>query len=888
LRILIIELALAAALARAAQTDEFFETRVRPVFAKNCYACHTDSQMGGLRLDSGEAVRKGGKSGPPVVPGKPDESLLIQAIRQTHDRIKMPPGGKLKDEDVAAIAEWVKAGAEWPAGAVSEPKPAGTEYAITPQQRAFWAFQRVRKPAIPPVRDAAAAREPIDHFVQAQLEAQGLKPSPPAGKRVLIRRAAIDLTGLPPSPEEVDAFLADQSAGAFAKVVDRLLASPRYGERWGRYWLDVARYSDDKLNSTEDEPYPNAFRYRDWVIQAFNRDMPYNLFVKAQIAGDLLPSADPLQWQPALGFYALSPEMQDERVDATTRGFLGLTVACAQCHNHKFDPIPQTDYYALQGVFSSTEMHQVPLAPQDVVAAWDAQKKAADKAQAKLKDFLAEQTDQLGGILASQTARFLLASRNLAPAAASPAASTDNLDRETVDRWTQFLSTPKRDYPFLNHWLELVAKGASRQEFEAAARELQTTVEEVNEEKHTVDEKNKIKLGLNPSRNDMSQADLFSLPIDRYNFWRDLFSESRRDAGGAVKSHEGVYYYSGNKIDRFLSGEWKRRIDALRTEAADLKKALPAQYPFLQTIKDSEAPHDIRVAIRGDVNNRGDVAPRHLPSILHDGAPQHFTNGSGRLALAEGIADPENPLTARVMVNRIWLHHFGRGIVETPSNFGNMGSRPSNQELLDYLAARLVENGWSVKSIHREIMLSAAYQRSSEESAANQAANQAADPDNRFLWRANWQRMDAETLRDSLLHMAGNLDLQVGGPPSALNDTNRRRTVYGLVSRRKLDPMLALFDFPNPNSTSEQRVVTNVPLQRLFMMNSGFVEQQAAGLAKRLSGDDEERVRQAYRLLYGRPPSAEEVQLGVAFVRQSNWNEYARVLLNSNEFEWVN
>ena len=887
MRTLVAQLALAASLAASfghgAQTDEFFETRVRPVFARNCYTCHTDSQMGGLRLDSGEAVRKGGKSGPPIVPGKPDESLLIQAIRQTHDRIKMPPGGRLKDEEIAAIAEWVKAGAVWPAGAVSEPKPASPGYAITEQQRAFWAFQRVRKPVIPPVRDAAAALGAIDHFVQAQLESQGLKPARPAGKRVLIRRATLDLTGLPPSPEEVDAFLADPSAGAFAKVVDRLLASPRYGERWGRYWLDVARYSDDKLNSTEDEPYPNAFRYRDWVIQAFNRDMPYNLFVKAQIAGDLLPSAgsvagspaDPLQWQPALGFYALSPEMQDERVDATSRGFLGLTVACAQCHNHKFDPIPQTDYYALQGIFSSTEMHQVPLASKEVVAVWDAQKKALDKAQAKLKDFLAEQTDQLGGILASQTARFLLASRNLAPAG--------DLDRETLDRWTEFLSTPKRGYAYLNHWFELAAKGASPAEFEAAARELQAKVEEVNEEKHTVDDKNKIKLGLNPSRNDMSQADLFSLPIDQYNFWRDLFSESRRDAGGAMKSREGVYYYSG-KIDRFLSGEWKRRLDALRQEAADLKKALPPQYPFLQTIQDVQAPHDIRVAIRGDAGNRGDVAPRQLPSILQEGAPKHFTKGSGRLELAEGIADPANPLTARVMVNRIWLHHFGRGIVETPSNFGNMGSRPSNQELLDYLAARIVENGWSVKSIHREIMLSAAYQRSSEDIATSQAV----DPDNRLNWRANWLRMDAETLRDSLLYVAGNLDLQMGGPPAPLNDQNRRRTVYGFVSRRKLDPMLALFDFPNPNNTSEQRVVTNVPLQRLFMMNSGFVEQQAAGLAKRLSGDDGERVRQAYRLLYGRPPSPEEVQLGAAFVRKSNWNEYARVLLNSNEFEWVN
>jgi hypothetical protein len=402
-------------------------------------------------------------------------------------------------------------------------------------------------------------------------------------------------------------------------------------------------------------------------------------------------------------------------------------------------------------------------------------------------------------------------------------------------------------------------------------------VEEINDEKHSVDEKNKIKLGLNPSRNAESQAELFSLTIDQYNLWRDLFAVTQ---GGA----DGVFYYGGAKLDRFLSGEWKRRLDALRQEQAELKKALPAQYPFLQTVKEGANPRDIRVAIRGDANNRGEVAPRHAPSILYDGEPKVFAKGSGRLELAEAIADPANPLTARVMANRVWLHHFGRGIVETPSNFGNNGARPSNQELLDYLAARLVQNGWSLKALHREIMLSAVYGLSSEDVPANSAV----DPDNRMLWRANWQRMDAETLRDSLLFVAGNLDLTAGGPPVRFDEKNKRRAVYGYVSRRKLDPMLALFDFPNPNNTSEQRVVTNVPLQRLFLMNSAFVEAQAGSLAERMSGTEEERVREAYRVLYGRKPSAEESKLGVEFAARSGWKEYARVLLNSNEFEWVN
>ena len=626
---------------------------------------------------------------------------------------------------------------------------------ITPEQRSFWAFQRVRKPAVPPVKDTAFVRNAIDHFILARLEEKGLRPAHAADPRILLRRATLDLTGLPPTPEEVDAFLADRSPDAFAKVVDRLLASPRYGERWGRYWLDVARYSDDKLNSTEEEPYPNAFRYRDWVIQAFNRDMPYDVFVKAQIAGDLLPSDDPLEYQPGLGFYALSPEMQDERVDATTRGFLGLTVACAQCHDHKFDPIPQKDFYSLQGIFSSCQLHQVPLAAKDAVEKWDAEKKAVDKAQSRLNDFLASQSDQLGAILAGQTARFLLASRQLVPAG--------DLDRETLDRMTAYLANPRKEHPYLKRWFALAAAGAPPAEFEAAAREFQTTLEDVLEEKRVIDEKNKIKLGLNPSREAQTNADLFSLAIDRYNLWRDLFAESRKDAGGAQRTPDGVFYYGRTKIDRFLAGEWKRRMDSLRQDLADVKQALPKQYPFLQTIEDGANPHDLRVTIRGDNNNRGDVAPRHAPSILYDGEPPHFAKGSGRLELAEAIADPANPLTARVIVNRLWLHHFGRGIVETPSNFGNMGARPANQELLDYLAARLVENRWSIKSVQREIMLSAVYRLSSEDDAANDAV----DADNRLLWRANWQRMDAETLRDSLLFVAGNLDLQVGGPPAA-------------------------------------------------------------------------------------------------------------------------
>lgn len=864
-----------AGIAAGADNGEFFEAQVRPVLARNCYPCHTNSMMGGLRLDSADALRKGGKSGPPIVPGKPDESLLIQAIRQTHALIRMPPSGKLTEREIADISEWVKAGAAWPASAKAPEAPQTSGYVITPEHRAFWSFVPVRKPAVPQVKTKTWVRTPIDSFVLARLEEKGLAPSRPADKRVLIRRATVDLIGLLPTPEEVDEFVADRSPDAFAKVVDRLLASPRYGERWGRHWLDVARYADDKVSASQEEAYANAFRYRDWVIQSFNNDMPFDTFVKAQIAGDLMPSDDPLQYNPALGFYALSPAfMQDERVDATSRAFLGLTVGCAQCHDHKFDPIPQKDFYALQGIFANTQLNQIPLAPKEIVDSWNSRKSAMDRQSAKLNKFLDQQSETLGELLAAQTARYMLATRKLAPA--------DGLDAETLERWTNYLNGRKKGYPYLDRWFELVDRNGSPKEFESAATDFQAKVESVIEEKRAVDQRNIIKFGPNAGR-DQANVELDSLPIEKFTLHRDIYSKSQTEAGG-LRSPDGVLYYGAGKIDRFLSGEWRRRLDTLRSDLAEMRKALPPQYPFLEAIKDRGNPQDIRLAIRGDRNNPGEVTPRGFVSILSRGAPRRFTNGSGRMELAEAIMDPENPLTARVMVNRIWQHHFIRPIVETPSNFGQMGSRPSNPELLDYLAARFVENKWSIKAMHREIMLSSTYMLSSE----NVEANAAVDADNRFVWRANWRRLDAESLRDSLLYVSGNLDLTMGGPPVRFNDSNNRRAIYGFVSRWKPNPTMTLFDFPLPIQTAEQRNVTNVPVQRLFLMNSAFVETQAKAFAARLSGDQTQKVRQAYRILYGRVPDAQELDRALSFLGKHGWNEYARVLLNSNELQWVN
>jgi mono/diheme cytochrome c family protein len=840
--------------ALAADRAEFFETRIRPLLAEKCHGCHSASRMGGLDLTSRDALLKGGNSGAAVVPGKPEDSLLLQAVNHRHPKLKMPPGGKLDEAKIRDLAAWIGAGAVWPEGAAKDAVPPPSKYHISEKQRSFWSFRPVRKPALPAVRDAKWAKTPVDHFVLAKLEEKGLRPVAPADRRTLIRRVYFNLTGLPPTLAEVEAFERDKSPDAFAKVVDRLLASPHYGERWGRYWLDVARYSDDRLASQFEIPHPSAFRYRDWVIDAFNRDMPYDVFVKAQFAGDLIPGREK-ELAAGTGFFALSPEQQDDRVDAATRGFLGLTVACAQCHDHKFDPIPTRDYYSLLGVFLSTKQDEFPLAEKTVVEAYQAHEKRIEEKKKELEALRANQARELAKIFAHDTARYLRAARG---------ESSEGLDPVVAARWCNYVNQAQHEHPFL--------ASLDPEAFQALAVE-------VAHEKEKLDAENQVRLGLNPQRRDLSNADLLSLPRDKHYLWRDLFGDKRAS----------LYYMRGAEVDRYLSAPFQARVRQLEREIRELEESLPPRYPFLQTIRDVEDPKDIRVWVRGNKDNLGEVAPRRFLQVLSKGEPPPFTKGSGRLELAESIASADNPLTARVFVNRMWQWHFGRGIVATPSNFGQLGERPTHPELLDYLAARFVELGWSVKSLHREILLSSTYALS----AAGDPANEKIDADNVYLWRANRRRLDIETMRDAMLAATDELDLSMGGQPRKLNEeSNKRRTVYGFVSRRDLDPTLLLFDFANPNATSERRIDTSTPLQRLFLLNSNFVERRAAELACRLESvpAGEARVRKAYEILFQRAPSREEIRLALDFVSEGGdgWKRYAQVLLASNEFVYVN
>lgn len=870
-----------ASAAPSAKDVEYFESKVRPVLVKNCHACHTRSKLGGLRLDSREALLTGGKNGPAIKEGNPDESLLMQVVTHTHVRIKMPPVGKLAAEEIDALSKWIKDGAAWPESKVST---AANDYTISEAQRAFWSFQRVRKASLPDVADARFSRTAIDRFLYAKWKEQGLTPAAPAERRALIRRATYDMIGLPPTPEEVDAFVNDASPDAFPKLVDRLLASQRYGERWARYWLDLARYADGALGASVDTPYANAFRYRDWVIEAFNKDLPYDTFVKAQLAADLMP--DGQKHLAALGFHSLGGDVTDQ-VDVTTRTFLGLTVGCAQCHDHKYDPIPTQDYYSLAGVFSSSTRNEFPLAPEATVKAYKEHQKKIDDAKFELDFFVKQRSAELSDMLSAKTARYLTAVwRTMRHAEPTDA----KLDQEIQERWVDLLKQPNKDHDFLKPFENLIARKASDDEAAKWLGDFQVFISDVFTRHAQMEERNYVKLGgIKGIRDEATRqyTNLESLPILQYYLWRDLASDPYRKDFFDFKG--GVYYYGEKNIDRWLAPAWKEHLDDLRAQYKALKESLPKQYPFIHSMKDVEKPKNARIAIRGDAQNLGDEVPRRFPRILAKGEPAPFTKGSGRLELAEAIASADNPLTARVIANRIWHWHFGSGIVRSPSNFGQLGERPTHPELLDYLAAKLVESGWSLKALHREIMLSGAYQLS----AAHNDANYAKDPDNKFHWRANLiQRLDAEAIRDSMLAVAGNLDAKAGGEPTAFGEEMHRRAVYGYIGRTKPDAMLTLFDFPNPNSTSEQRVITSGPMQRLFFLNNAFVAAQAKALAGRLASSassDEDRIKAAYRLLYARQPKAQEIQMGLDFLAKSgSWPQYAQVLLGSSEFTSVN
>lgn len=899
-----------------ASSPDYFETKVRPILANNCYGCHTDSKMGGLRVDHREDLLKGGARGPALVPGDPDKSLLITAVRQTDAKLKMPAGGKLKPEEVEILVAWVKGGAVWPATAAAGSGATGTAYVISPERKKFWSFLPLQDPKPPAVKDPRWAQSDIDRFVLANLEKQGLKPVHPASRRDLIRRATLDLTGLPPTPEEITAFENDKSPEAFAKVVDRLLASPRYGERWGRYWLDVARYGEDDYRSLNPNPrgyfpYANAYAYRDWVIQAVNDDLSYSDFVKAQLAGDLMDAKDRARMLPATGFLGLGPwyfdngavevtraDERHDRVDVITRGFLGLTVACARCHDHKYDPIPTTDYYSLAGIFASTEYHEYPRVPKAVLDKYTQLQDEVEKKQKVQQEMQSNFATQLAESLALETSNYLQAVWEVTGPQKKEKANVveqRKLDYELLDRWIAYMAKTTDKYKNKEPWQAMMKKGGTAEEAKKLAGEFQEEVVKVMLAHRDLAEENEIiadqalpgtkkKKRANKPNEFITNDDfcpgcglrLKNMPEDQTSFWTEIFQREIRDtddipnANNPRMGNPGVLLFRGWGLEHRVGAAAREQMAAVKADVEALQKKLQPAYPFLHGVQESEKAVDLPVSIRGNPYNLGPQVPRHFLSVLSEGDPKPFEHGSGRLELAEDII--KQPIATRVFVNRIWRGHFGTGIVDTPSNFGMTGERPTNPELLEYLSSYFVKNGMSAKKLHRAIMLSTVYQLSTEDDQANFAK----DSGNRYYWRANRKRLDAEQLRDSVLLVSGNLDSSMGGPSEELTPGFTRRTVYGKVSRYKLDQYLQLFDFPTPNISAEKRFTTTVPLQRLFLMNSDFMQVEAEEMVKRIAAepDNRARIRKAYTLIYGRAPSDQEIALGLDYLHNEPMREY--------------
>jgi mono/diheme cytochrome c family protein len=747
---------------------EYFEKKVRPILHKRCYSCHSSDAKtvhGGLRLDMAALAFKGGDTGPSIVAGKPESSLLLTAIRYDDEDLQMPPKGKLPDEEIAELANWIKRGAPYPPTTETIQDDSEIDFA---NGRTFWSFQPIDEQPLPEVQNKEWSRQRIDWFVLAAMEREKLKPAPAANRAMLIRRVYFDLIGLPPTPEEVQQFVDDPRKDAYELLVERLLNSPHFGERWARHWLDLARYTDK--NASWLSKTAQAHLYRDWVVTALNDDMPYDEFIHRQLATDMIAETG-AEDTPALGFLGLSPnywkelklpceiikvivaDEWEERVDAVSRTFLGLTVACARCHDHKFDPISTEDYYAMAGVFASCRITEKPL----------------------------------------------VSTEHFEPVKAA---------RAKVDGLVKELAKLKKQKPVPQEKVD----------------ELSAEIESIKS----------------------------STPNFNVAMANAVIEESLYIVRAGKKAQDGT------------------RLDY------------------------RPQPRDLNVFIRGNPNRLGAPVPRRFLTVLSED-PKPFSNGSGRLELARAITNQARPLTARVIVNRIWKEHFGNGLVSTLSNFGQQGDRPSHPKLLDDLAARFVKQGWSLKRLHQEIVLSATYRQTSHVPSAQMKV----DPNNKWLSRMNRRRLDVESWRDAMLVASGQLDRKLGGASSDVELAgNLRRTLYATIHRRDMSKMLQIHDFPDPTAHSPKRMHTTTALQGLYVLNGHLLAQQSEALSKRVRekspADIKSQIGSAYWLAFSRPPNERELNLALEFLgpaseteHTAKWNRYAHALLGCNEFLFV-
>lgn len=909
----------------SAEQLEFFEKKVRPVLVERCQKCHgAEKHEAGLRLDRRAGAFKGGDSGQVIMPGEPDKSSFIEAIRYKGD-IQMPPAGKLSDDELATLVAWVKMGAPWPAEQPADGAPGlATPRSPEEAQAGHWAYQPVVRPAVSDVKAVEWCQNPVDRFILHELEGQGLVPSQPADRRTLLRRANYDLLGLPPSIAEVEAFERDTSPDAWARVVDRLLASPHYGERWARHWLDVARYADTKgYVFTQERRYAFSYTYRDYVVRAMNADLPYDRFVTEQIAADQLALGDDNRPLAALGFLTLgrrfmnnTHDIIDDRIDVVSRGLMGLTVTCARCHDHKFDPIPTADYYSLYGVFaSSQEPDEEPLVgvPEETAAYAQFKQELAARRKA-IDDFEREQHAALERQVRSQSGDYLahlIRERPGEPPAEEPMISLGpgDLRPPLVDRWRHYLKqTAANGQPVFAAWHALAAIPPAEFAQQAAAtydrwssagdagQPMNAVIKQTLVEHRPMTMMDVARLygellaGVEKEWSDVRQA---APPAER------LADAAREELRQVLYGADSPVVLSAELARRLFNREVRDHLTGLQRRVDEWVATSPASPPRAMALVDAPSPIEPQIFIRGNPSRRGERVPRRFLAVLSRNEREPFKHGSGRIDLAQAIASRDNPLTARVLVNRVWMHHFGAGLVSTPSDFGVRTDPPTHPALLDWLAATFMDDGWSLKRLHRLILLSNTYQQAS----AERPDCAAVDPENRLLWRMNRRRLDLEAMRDSYLASAARLDRKFGGRPVDIwaAPFSARRSIYAYIDRQDLPGVFRVFDFPNPDVSNEARPRTTVPQQALFAMNSPFVIEQVRRLMARpevanaTNGD--KRVQALYRIVFERAARDDELKLARQFVtaapsfdelsKLSPWELYAQVLLSANEFMFI-
>ena len=918
-----------------AQLD-FFEKNIRPVLANSCYECHSQeskSLKGGLLLDTREGLLQGGDSGPAIVPGSPEKSLLLTSIRHEHkdpDMAMPPKKEKLASAVLANFEAWVKMGAPDPRSGANRAKVAAWDSAKAAEH---WAFKPITHPPVPKTSDPKKfVQNPIDSFVLQRLKEKKLAPSPKADKATLLRRVSYDLTGLPPTAADLEAFLQDHAPDAYEKVVDRLLASSQYGERWGRHWLDIARYADttgDRLNGRQHTPiYPNAWTYRDYVIKAFNADLPYDRFILEQIAADRLPeSATDKSKLAALGFLTVGKrfmgnenDILDDRIDVVTKGIMGLTGACARCHDHKFDPIPTRDYYSLHGIFASSEepVSETVISDPDNHPQYQAFLAEIEKVRTESRNYERGEALRLTAGMLERAGDYLLAVEESSKSNDTSkkggnfrlAARNKGLKAELAAVWADQLKQAelahkKRKDSVLAPWITLAA---------LPAEGFETRAIEALAEMAASPSYNSVLVGMLIDQWPTSLAEVAAVYTEAFDSLRkelalpeftgrkgtretvtekvlgtlqnELIETLRKD----VFAQTSAMIPEERTVARTFGVTYTNTQASFRNKIAAIELAHPGAPVRAMTLVDKAAPKDSNVLIRGEPKNPGPKVPRRFLTLLGGDDSKPFTQGSGRLELAQAIASRDNPLTARVIVNRVWQWHFGEAIVRTPSDFGTRSEAPTHPELLDWMATWLMDHGWSLKQLNKLIVTSATYQQDSKP----QENAMASDPTNQWLWRFNVQRLDFEQVRDTLLTVSANLDsTSVGGrpfqltgasttaaasskkrpaaiDPGTLPSNSNRRTVYAMVDRANLSEMFTTFDFANPEISTGERVLTTVPQQALFMMNSPFIAEQVRSLFQRKdfphTGSDEDKLRFIFQTALLRQPSAKELQAAQEFL----------------------